>query len=60
MYDTRDRLPVEYALFKKSNGHQVTAPVRLREAADPRLYGLRPGRYELRKRTIRHDPWETA
>jgi hypothetical protein len=51
---------VEFALFKRSNGHQVGSPVRLREAADPRLRGLRPGRYILRQRAVYAGPWEDA
>lgn len=51
---------VEYALFKRSNGHQVGGPVRVREAADPRLRGLKPERYVIRRRPVYSGPWEDA
>ncbi len=51
---------VEYALFKRSNGHQVGGPVRVREAADPRLRGLKPERYVIRRRPVYTGPWEDA
>lgn len=50
----------EYALFKRSNGHQVGGPVRVREAADPRLRGLKPERYVIRRRPVYSGPWEDA
>lgn len=50
----------EYALFKRSNGHQAVAAVRFPEAVDARLLGLRPGRYVLRKRAVYAGPWADA
>ncbi len=50
----------EFALFKRSNGHQVGGPVRVRAAADPRVRGLKPERYIVRRRAVYTGPWEDA
>ncbi|MDQ8040655.1 hypothetical protein RDI86_02210 [Cellulosimicrobium sp. XJ-DQ-B-000] len=50
----------EYGLFKRSNGHQVGGPVRVRAAADPRIRGLKPERYIVRRRAVYTGPWEDA
>ncbi|MEV8029257.1 hypothetical protein [Cellulosimicrobium funkei] len=60
--DTKALAPehYEYGLFKRSNGHQVGGPVRVRAAADPRIRGLKPERYIVRRRAVYAGPWEDA